>query len=59
MKKLRVISITVLFISIAGLMMWRFVFPFPDWLVRVIGVLLLVSIFTTVFSTVRMYAGKK
>jgi len=59
MKKLQVISIIVLILSTAGLMIWRFVVPFPDWLVRVVGVLSLVSIFTTVFSIVKISAAKK
>lgn len=59
MKKFRAISIAVLILCIAGLLMWRFVVPFPDWLVRAVGILSLVSIFTTVFSTVKMFANKK
>jgi len=39
--------------------MGRFVVPFSDWLVRVFGILLLISIFTTVFSTVKMSATKE
>lgn len=54
MKTIRMISMAVLIVSIAGLMMWRFVVPFSDWVVRVVGVLLLVSTFTAVFSTLKM-----
>jgi len=59
MKKLQVISIIVLIISVVGFMIWRFAVPFSDWFVRVIGVLMLVSIFMTVFSTVKITMVKK
>jgi len=59
MKTIRMISMAVLIVSIAGLMMWRFVVPFPDWVVRVVGVLLLVSTFTAVFSTLKISEEKK
>jgi len=54
MKKLRILSILLLLISLAGFILWRFVMPFPDWLVRVNGVLMLAAIFTAVFSTVKI-----
>jgi len=50
---------TIMPISIAGLIIWRFVGLFPDWLVRLIGDLLSVFIFTTVLSTVKNFAAKK
>lgn len=59
MKKLQIISIIVLIISIAVFMIWRFAIPFADWLVRVIGILMLVSIFMTVFSTAKITMDKK
>jgi len=59
MKTIRMISMAVLIVSIAGLMMWRFVVPFPDWVVRVVGVLLLISTFTAVFSTLKISEEKK
>lgn len=59
MKKLQFVSIAVLVISIIGLIVWRFFVPFPDWLVRGIGIVLLASIFTSVFSTAKITAKKK
>jgi len=59
MKKLQMISRIVLIISIVGFIVWRFAIPSSDWVMRVIGVLLLVSVFTMVFSTVKINkAGK-
>ena len=58
MGKLRIVSIIILFISILGLILWRFV-QFPDWLVRVNGILMLISVFTTVFSSVKIAMSKK
>jgi hypothetical protein len=54
MKKLRILSIILLFVSLAGYILWRFVMPFPDWMVRVSGVLMLAAIFMAVFSTVKI-----
>lgn len=59
MKKLQIISIVVLALSAVGFILWRFAVPFPDWLVRVVGILMLISIFTTVFSTVKIVMSKK
>ena len=59
MGKLQTVSIVVSVISIIGFVLWRFVFPFPDWLVRVNGILMLAAIFTAVFSTVKITGGKQ
>lgn len=59
MKKLQIFSIIVLVITIVGFILWRFIIPFPDYLVRIIGILMLASVFTTVFSTVRVTMNKK
>ena len=58
MKKLQILSLIVLTITIIGIVLWRFVISLPDWSVRVIGVAMLISIFTTVFSTVKMVQTK-
>ncbi len=55
MKKLRISSTVILSIAIVGFVLRRFVVSFPDWLVRINGVLMLVAIFLTVFSTVKNY----
>ena len=59
MKKIQIISTLVLIISVAGLIIWRFAVSFPDWAVRVVGIFMLVSMFMTVFSTVKITAAKK
>ncbi len=59
MKKLQIISTLVLIISIASFIIWRFAVPFPDWVVREVGIFMLVSMFMTVFSTVKITAAKK
>jgi len=53
MRKLQVISIIIFIISLAGFVLWRFVIPLPDWFARITGIIMLVSIFTTIFSSVR------
>jgi len=59
MKILQFGSIIVLIISVIGFILWRFMVPFPDWSVRVIGIFMLISIFSVVFSTVKIAMNKK
>lgn len=59
MRKMRIISIIFLIITIIGYILWRFVGLLPDWTVRVFGVLMLISIFTSVFSSVKISMSKK
>jgi hypothetical protein len=58
MKKFRAISIVVLVLSVISLLLWRAAVSFPDWLVRVVGALAIISLFTSVFSTVKMLISK-
>jgi len=58
MRILRIVSIVLLVITLAGFILWRFVIPFPAWLVRVNGILMLITIFTSVYSAVRLTKHK-
>lgn len=59
MKKLQVVSVLVLLVLVVAYILNRLVIPFPDWLVRVVGLFMLVSIFTTAFSTAKIVIGRK
>lgn len=59
MKRVQIGSLIVLVITIISLVLGRFAFPFPDWLVRFVGILMLISIFSLVFSTVRSREARK
>lgn len=55
MKRLQITSMIILVIGIICTLLWRFVFPEPtDWFLRIIGLFILISIFTLVFSTIRL-----
>lgn len=54
MKTLRLFSSLLLFLTLTGFFLWRFVAPLPDWFGRVNGVLMLAAVFAAVFSTVRL-----
>lgn len=54
MKKVKMISSIVLVISMILLVLWRFVIPFPDWAVRIIGIVMLGSIVTVMYSSVKV-----
>lgn len=58
MKKLQLISWILLAISFGTFLVWRFVLPLPDWCMRAAGILMLVTIFTSVFSSVRLSLTK-
>lgn len=59
MKKLQIIGLSILAITIVGFILWRFTVSLPDWFVRVNGVLMLISIFITVFSTTKISMKKQ
>jgi hypothetical protein len=59
MKKLQIISYLTFAVALSGMVLWRVAVPFPDWLVRTLGILLLAALFTSVFSTVRISLQKK
>lgn len=59
MKKVQIVSWIVLVITMIGMLLGRFVVPFPDWAVRVIGIVMLCAIFMVSFSTAHMVIGKK
>lgn len=59
MKKLQIIGVVILVITIVILILWKFTNSLPDWLVRVNGVLMLISVFITVFSTTKITISKR
>lgn len=54
MRRLQITSIIILIVGIICLLVWRFTALIPDWVVRGTGVLLLISIFLFVFSSIRL-----
>ena len=58
MKKLQLISWILFAISFGTFLVWRFVLPLPDWCMRAAGIVMLVTIFTSVFSSVRLNLTK-
>jgi hypothetical protein len=58
MAKLRTASTILFLITLAGFILWRFVVPFPDWLVRVNGIFMLAAIIMSVFSTAKIAMSK-
>ena len=59
MKRLQVTSMIILVIGIICFLLWRFILLVPDWVVRVNGIILLISIFAVMFSSVRLYNKKE
>lgn len=59
MKKLQIIGAVILIITIMVLILWKFTNSLPDCLVRVNGVLMMISIFITVFSTTKITKSKR
>ena len=54
MKRLQITSMIILIIGIICLLLWRFILSVPDWFVRGTGIIILISIFILVFSSVRL-----
>ncbi|MBE0650053.1 MAG: hypothetical protein IH595_04345 [Bacteroidales bacterium] len=55
MKRLKITSIITLVIGIICILLWRFVLPAPsDWFVRIPGLIMIISIFTFVYSSQKL-----
>ena len=54
MKKLQLISLIVLFLSVLLWTAGRILFSLPDWAIRVNGVIQMVTMALLVFSSVRL-----
>ncbi len=54
MKKLQLVSLTVLGLSVILWTAGRMFFPLPDWAVRGNGVVMLIAMALLVFSSVRL-----
>lgn len=54
MKKLQLVSLTVLGLSVILWTAGRMFFPLPDWAVRANGVVMLIAMALLVFSSVRL-----
>ena len=54
MRRMRSIGIGMLLVTLACMAVHLWVTPLPDWAVRLNGVLMMLAIFVTVFSAVRL-----
>ena len=54
MKKLQMVSLVVLGLSVILWMAGRILFPLPDWAVRANGVVMMAAMALLVFSSVRL-----
>ncbi len=59
MKRLQITSLIILIIGVIYSLLWQFVFPIPDWFVRITGLFIIISLFTLTFSSVKLYISKK
>ena len=54
MKRMQTIGMGMLVITLACMAVHLWVTPLPDWAVRLNGVVMILAIFVTVFSAVRL-----
>lgn len=54
MKRLRTIGMGMLAVTLACMAVHLWVTPLPGWAVRINGVLMMLAIFVTVFSAMRL-----
>lgn len=57
MKKVQIISLCVLIITLVVMGVNKFLFPLSDWAVRIDGIIMLVCIVTVSYSTVKCIKG--
>lgn len=53
MKKVQIISICILIVTLAVMGVNRFIFPLSDWVIRVDAIIMMAALFTFSFSTVK------
>ena len=58
MKKVQIISICVLIITLIVMGVNRFVFPLSDWIIRINGIIMMGGIFAVSYSTVKCMKGE-
>ncbi len=59
MEKLNYGSLIALGITVIVMAINIFIVPLSDWTVRIDGMIMLIALFTTIFSTAKMTKGKK
>lgn len=57
LKKVQIISICVLIITLIVMGVNKFLFSLPDWAIRIDGVIMVAGIFAVVYSTVKCTKG--
>lgn len=58
MKKVQIISICILIVTLVVMVVNKMVIPLSDWVIRMDGVIMLVSLFLVSFSTVKCLKEK-
>ena len=58
MKKVQIISICILIITLVAMVVNKIAIPLSDWVIRMDGVIMLVSLFVVSFSTVKCMREK-
>ena len=58
MKKLQIVSLMVLVLSVVLWTAGRIFFTLPDWVVRANGVIMMAAMVVLVFASVRLSLGK-
>ena len=53
MKKVQIISICILIITLAVMGVNKFIFPLSDWAVRIDGIIMIIDILIVSYSTVK------
>lgn len=58
MKKVQIISICILIVTLVVMVVNKIVIPLSDWVIRMDGVIMLVTLFVVSFSTVKCIREK-
>lgn len=59
MKKMQIMSITVLIVTLLFMGINVLIRSLPDWTVRIDGIVMLVSVVMVSYGTVQMHNGKR
>lgn len=58
MKKVQIISICILIVTLVVMVVNKIVIPLPNWIIRMDGIIMLVSLFVVSFITIKCIREK-
>ena len=59
MKKMQLIGICILIVTVLAMGVNKLIFHLPDWIIRIDGIVMLAAVFIVSYSTVKYHKRKR